>query len=376
MLSNTDSRLDGVQWLRAAAATMIVFLHAEAAVEMQAAAQGLHFRPITGVPFGSGVDLFFVISGFIIVFASERFFAARGGAREFLKRRICRIVPLYWFALSLKLALLAAGAAVGAATFPDLTAIITSFAFVPYDAMKFGPRYPFPFLDLGWTLNYEMLFYALFASVIWLPRLAASLTAVAVLLTGVLIVWVWQPENVPLWFWFQPIVLEFALGIGVALLHRRGVRLSRLSRAGLIGLGLAFWLCVDVTWFDTAAGPGWYGWTRLFVYGGGAALILAGVVLGATKARNPVLQSLSALGDSSYALYLLHPFILMVCRLVLKKLPLSEPMLWPAVVAIVLIAMLVAHRFHRSVEQRVVRALTHYRYHPGLPSEALGHQRS
>lgn len=357
MLARRDHRLDSVQILRALAALMIVFAHAEAFVTIQAEARGLSFRPLAGLPLGAGVDLFFVISGFIIVFASERFFATRGGAGEFLKRRLCRIVPLYWFATVLTLAMLWRAHAAGTGTAPSLAAIAASLAFVPYDAMGYGPRYPFPVMDLGWTLNYEMLFYALFALVIWMPRAAAGLATAAILLAGVLVVWMWPPESVPLWFWFQPIVLEFALGIGIALLFRRGVRLAAAPRAGLIVIGVSVWLCLDPTWFDPTVGPGQYGWPRLFIQGGGAALILAGAVLGATEFRSSALRSVSRLGDSSYALYLLHPFVIQLVRIALKPLPLSEAALWPLVGATVLAAIVVAHGFHRAVEKPFVDRL-------------------
>ena len=75
-----------------------------------------------------------------------------------MRRRLIRIVPLYWTALTLRVLVLTAGVLLGAKTFPYGTAIITSYLFIPYNAMGFGPRYPFPILDLGWTLNYEMFF--------------------------------------------------------------------------------------------------------------------------------------------------------------------------------------------------------------------------
>ena len=55
------------------------------------------------LPWGAGVDLFFVISGFIMVYPSNRLFAEPGGAKIFAWRRLSRIVPLYWCAMALLL---------------------------------------------------------------------------------------------------------------------------------------------------------------------------------------------------------------------------------------------------------------------------------
>lgn len=361
MRVETDVRLDTVQILRALAALMIVLVHVQALIGLQAQARGLPFTPVTALPFGAGVDLFFVISGFIIVFASERFFAAPGGGLAFFRRRVCRIVPLWWFALSLRIAALSAAGLAGVKALPSAEAIAASYAFIPYDAMGFGPRYPFPVLDLGWSLNYEMLFYVLFALAMWLPRLQASLAVVAVLLGGVTLVWLFPPQSVPLWFWFQPIVLDFAFGVGLALLFRHGVRLASAPRLLLAAAGLGLWLFVDVASFGADLGPGLYGWSRVLVYGGGAALIVAGAVLGRTEIRNAALARICALGDSSYALYLLHPFVILLARVALGPLPLTEAVLWPLVLVVTAAAVAAAEWFHRTVEKPTVDRLQRMR---------------
>ncbi|WP_425648562.1 acyltransferase family protein [Agrobacterium radiobacter] len=93
-------RLDVLQVMRAVAATMIVALHAD--VNWQFTLFPLHLLRL-----GGGVDLFFVISGFVIVYASRPYFAAPDGRSAFLLRRFLRIVPLYWFVLTLRLAMAA-----------------------------------------------------------------------------------------------------------------------------------------------------------------------------------------------------------------------------------------------------------------------------
>ena len=85
------TRLLSLQMLRAVAAAMIVVLHAESLVALYAEAHSYRFSPIEAFPLGAGVDLFFVISGFVIVYASSELFTVTGGVREFMSRRLIRI---------------------------------------------------------------------------------------------------------------------------------------------------------------------------------------------------------------------------------------------------------------------------------------------
>ena len=101
-----------------------------------------------------GVDIFFVISGFIMMYVTEN------NQKNFLIKRIIRIVPLYW--------ILTLGVFSIAIFYPDLlnntTAnfehLIKSLFFVPFDKNSSGH---FPILFLGWTLNFEIIFYILFS---------------------------------------------------------------------------------------------------------------------------------------------------------------------------------------------------------------------
>ncbi len=85
-----------LQVLRAIAALTVVFGHAQHDALVSAMRAGQEFTRNHALPWGAGVDLFFVISGFIMVHASERLFGREGAAREFALRRLIRIVPLYW----------------------------------------------------------------------------------------------------------------------------------------------------------------------------------------------------------------------------------------------------------------------------------------
>lgn len=132
-----SQRIDSIQLLRAVAAIAVVTQH----VPIPIFGDGLW-----------GVDLFFVISGFIMCHATAR------SGRNFFLKRIIRIVPLYWLGTLFIYAL--------ALTLPQLlnttTAnpvdLLKSLLFIPF--IKGG--IPVPIVFQGWTLNYEMFFYGLF----------------------------------------------------------------------------------------------------------------------------------------------------------------------------------------------------------------------
>jgi exopolysaccharide production protein ExoZ len=352
-----DDRLLALQALRAIAATMIVVLHAQGLVVLYAAAHSYRFSGIHVIPFGAGVDLFFVISGFVIVFASVKLMGVPGGRWDFARRRLIRIVPLYWTALSLRVIVLGVGVALGAKVFPTGMAIATSYFFIPYDSLGFGPDYPFPILDLGWTLNYEMFFYFLFACFIALRRDYAVLGFIACLSVGIFVATAFPPESVALRFWLQPIAMEFAFGALTAWLFLRGVRLNGLTRCVMLVAGLVLWLAVPVSRFADTSGPASYSWGRLMVWGTGAIVIVAAAAMGPMNFRSAWSRFVAHLGDSSYALYLLHPFVFLVVKAVLANVTVPQMFCWPLVIATVALAIVAADLFHRLAEVPVVTFL-------------------
>lgn len=333
-------RLDIVQVMRAVAAIMIVALHADVSWEFT-------LFPLHLLRLGGGVDLFFVISGFVIVYASRPYFAATGGRSAFLLRRFLRIVPLYWFALTLRLAVIAT--LLGAKAFPPLQAILTSYLFIPYDSMGYGDAYPFPIFDLGWTLNYEMFFYIVFAAFIFLPLERAVLTTAGVLFAAVMIGSTFD-LGLPFSFWFQPIILEFVAGMFLALLFLRGVRLPPLLGLATALCGLAIWMLTDLNSIGFQCDPGCYSFSRLLVFGGGAILLMAAATLTRNIALPRFAQPLAKLGDSSYALYLLHPFIFRGFKIALGGV--TFPPEWSNLVYLVIVVstVAIAHAFHLFVE--------------------------
>ena len=351
--------LVGVQILRAVAALMVVWHHARHESGLLAArGAGPDLDPATLLPWWGGVDLFFVISGLVIVLAGGRLSGQPGGRARFLAHRVARVAPLYWLVSAAYLALaLARPDLLGeaAALIGDPGALLAGFLFWPA-ARPDGTIQPV--YGLGWTLNYEAFFYVLFAAglgfgrrgaVAWLVLALAGLVAAGALVPGL---------PVPLRFWSNPIVLEFAAGAGLALAYRGGFRPAlpvrvALAALGILGLTLAARLLAGLGEAD--------GFLRPLLVGGPAVLLVAAVLgPGRNAARvaglpAPV-RALVALGDASYALYLVHPFALRLVREGLLRLGLA-PVLHPWGGMVLMLAGSVAASVlvHRLVERPLTR---------------------
>jgi len=346
-------QLHGIQVLRALAALMVAVHHVQSDAGVLAARAGTTFVPSHALPWTAGVDLFFVISGFIMVHASAGLFGRSDGARLFVARRIARIVPLYWLATTLFLAVLLASPALLNSAAPSLAQIAASYLFWPMAnaAGELQPVY-----SLGWTLNYEMLFYAVFAGALFAPpRLVVPL--VGAVLAGLIAAQALAgPLPLPFGFWGQPIILEFAAGMAVGLLRRHGLRLDGRLRWLLAAAGIAL--------FILAAGDAWAqtSWDAVALRGPGAFLLVTAAACGRDiTAPSALVRSLAGLGDASYALYLVHPFAMRALREVFARLAPSATGLFIvlALVAAVLAALAVHRWFERpmtGVLRRVLRA--------------------
>lgn len=280
-------RLHAIQYLRAIAALAVVYSHAT-----QGYAPYEAVLPYAGV---FGVDIFFVISGFIMVWI------ARDTDRPvaFFVNRVRRVVPLYWFfTLLLALIMLVLPSVMDNASL-EIGALVQSLLFFPHWSAT-HPGEPWPLLAPGWSLNYEMYFYLLFAASLFLRptwRVAFIIGMITLVYAAALAI---GGDSALSSFLLETIVFEFALGMLLALAFKRGLRLPPAAGWGMILLALA-WLLVDPQWI------------HILRYGIPALLIVAGCLyLNLGENKLGVL-----LGDSSYALYLSHIFVLGVLRKIL-----------------------------------------------------------
>jgi exopolysaccharide production protein ExoZ len=311
----------------------------------------------SALPWWAGVDVFFVISGFVIVHASAPLFGTPGGPARFLGRRLGRVVPLYWAATTLFLLVshAAPGAVHGADGGPGY--VLRSYLFIP---ARRPDGLVEPVFGLGWTLDFEMLFYVVLAPLLRLPR-ALAVAAATGLLGGLVAAGAAGLVGGVVWgTWASPIVGEFCAGMLVALGAERA-RLGRPARAALVVLAVAI----------LAAAPA--AWPRPLAAGGPAVLLLLAAISGGGASAHPGFERVGLervgerWGDASYALYLSHPFVMRPATLVWRH-------LWPhlgrggdaasllcaavELAAAQAVALLLHRRVERPLARRIRRAGT------------------
>jgi peptidoglycan/LPS O-acetylase OafA/YrhL len=314
------TRIGAVQALRAFAALSVAILHVlHDAIPLDPTGHIEQWH--NALPWESGVDLFFVISGFVMVYASADLFGRLGSPATFMARRIIRIVPLYWAATTLFL--VAALAAPGSVTQDDLSLshVLTSYAFLPSRRSDGSIQ---PIYSLGWTLNYEMFFYVVFAACIVLRRRFA-VAAVALLLGAAMALHrLVPPQATALLFWTDGRLLEFLLGMAVAV-----VAASRVALPAFIRMGLALTALIVLVVMHRSGIPSAPATTGALM-----SLLVATAVLG-RPVRVP--GALLLLGEASYALYLVHPFAMRPVVLIWQHFHLIGPILASAYAVTVLL---------------------------------------
>lgn len=305
-------RLDSIQVLRAIAALLVVFCHAATEVGGGHAALAPQLWPLVNAKGQFGVDIFFVVSGFVMMYIVSGRRLGRETATWFISDRIVRVVPLYWMATLLSIAIGLLLPALKHKNFYPLTYVLRSLFFVPSSNPVTGA--PEPVLGLGWTLNFEMFFYVVLSIVLLLGIRRVYLAMAGIFVTLVALgAWL-KPEYLVLRGWTHTIILEFVFGVLFAQLRVSGFRIGVPAQIALIVAGVAGWMLMGLP----AEGPFDM---RGLVWGPPAAAIFAGVVLGRREIAYPKLLML--IGDASYSLYLTHLFIMRASSLVVNQLPVS-----------------------------------------------------
>ena len=283
----------GIQALRAIAAFVVVFGHS-----MNFLQRGNVALPalILGFQGAVGVDLFFVISGFVMTISTDRLLKEERPVQIFLWRRFLRIAPLYWLLTVIRLAGLALFPQIGVQRRPLFWNSVASFLFLP-SMNRLGEIRPV--ITLGWTLNFEMVFYLLFACALVLRQRFLLLLLPLIVALGAL--GFARTEAWPtLTAAADPIVLEFAAGVLIA----AGVRRGWYPRGLLAGLCLCLgsagliWIRAD---FPLAERPVFWGIP--------AALVVLGAVGLESVVHRCLPRWVLLLGSASYSIYLIQVFV-------------------------------------------------------------------
>jgi exopolysaccharide production protein ExoZ len=271
LMTDTHTRFSSIQSLRGIAALMVMIFH-------------LNNNFTVGA---TGVEIFFVISGFIM-----GTIGLKEGAIDFLLKRTVRIIPLYWI---VTLAICALSLVPGAfSNFKfDWNTLSKSLFFIPYYDQT---GHIWPLVVQGWTLNLEIVFYLIFAIGLWTrrPFLACFVT---LSIMGLLSAASWRGA-IPN-FYFTTSWFEFLAGLALSQMWRFIPKWSSpaLIVVGITGLG-------TTQFFKFDAVP-----VQELFWGFCATSLVAGTVVVEQKIGWPtIMKPFERIGDWSFSLYLLHTF--------------------------------------------------------------------
>jgi len=351
-------KLMSIQAIRAVAALFILLIHTAMSINAGGSSYDGWFLIFSRIGF-FGVDIFFVVSGLVMVLTSHQYIGKPGSTKKFLIKRIFRIYSSYWIVLIALFALLSTGLLTIWRTDPIVS---SSILLAPLPQKQ-------QMLPVAWTLAFEVFFYLMFALAmlcgkrLFLPFLLTW--ASIVIICNIFFIDRSQPQEfVPLYifFYLSPLQLEFIGGCLVGLLVKnRYFPLPLKSPWLIVGILLLFILVNLTSWFSNWGN--WHGEFPRTIFYGTLSVILVYVAaqLEITKnLRFPAL--LNRIGDASYSLYLIHPIIILLSVEHIYT-PLLSPLESPLVdnvfigslLATIIIYSLIHYRF---IERPVLRLLT------------------
>ena len=337
--SPINHRYDGIQALRFLAALLVVITHATFYATERLG--GGEFVWNNG---GRGVDIFFIISGVVMVISSRRLIENKDGWKLFVTKRLQRIVPLYWGATTFKVVtvLLMSGLVLHANL--DWWNIFKSYLFIP---SKNIDGEIVPFLGVGWTLVFEMFFYLVFAAALFFRKNIYTFVGAVLLVFSAASLFRGETYS-PWWFLMDSVILEFYMGmvLGYFTLKRRFWP-SQLSVVACL-LALAYSLLSA----DLLQLP------RFIEAGIPAAIIVWSTISLEKHLHGRIPGAVMFFGSASYALYLFHPLIAPLAPTILKKLSIVNFPL--SVLCSLAIAMVAAAAIHQWIEKPFNNIILNY----------------
>jgi len=308
-------QIEGLQIWRAIAVSLVAALHV---MQISGASSS-----VAMVRFGNlgmfGVDIFFVISGFILGLTALR--ASSGEPRfeslNFIARRILRIFPLYWIVLLFPLTRWLRSNEMSAFSFLDSCFLLP------------GLSYPHIYLVIGlaWTLIFEMVFYYVMTVFLRITIRHAVRNTIAALILFVVVGQFLGISRPGLVIVMNPILLEFVMGNITAIMFQRFGRHRTAGVAilvvGILAAGLlTFYVRTNVAVEQNVLG-GANLLPRVGTWGIAAWLLVSGVVFWGPRVRSGLGKLLVAVGDGSYSIYLTSAISTEMIARLMARIPLA-----------------------------------------------------
>ena len=366
-ISNLPQKLESIQGLRGIAALLVLLFHMAEFQRQMARGNAEDIALVSGIwdTGWAGVDLFFVISGFIMVYVTRNTGGTLKDIRRFITSRITRIYPLWWVCAGIMT--LYFWVTYGMPAAPDRVADSSEAVAYALKSFILIPQQSEPILGLGWTLIHEMFFYMVFAGLLFLPRkhlpVAFMIWAVLTLIGAQFVEVALFGRNIAE-LAASPLSLEFIAG-GMAGYVVSKNRIFKPRAFFILGLFMA---CLGFLFFPTD-GDSSNTILRVAIFTVPFICLTYGWVGCEIKKSWKTPIWLSTLGDWSYSLYLTHYIVLVTLRRIYRAifpegLWVGAPGMWDNLVFAVLalaLSIITASIFYTFIERPSLKFFKKYR---------------
>jgi len=302
----------------------------------------------------SGVQFFFVLSGFVILLAHESDIGKPAQLGSFLSKRFRRVYPPLWIVLLLVIPIFFLHPSFGIGDERKFATIVGAFLIAPIGSNSL--------LAPEWTLRHEIVFYGVFALLLWRRRAGYLVLGLWLLACAVVPFLHPDPTGLPAFF-FASNHLLFGFGMLVCVIFRRVV----------LGVGVT-WLCAAAgillyaaAWAAEAYRPALLWNDPAVLFGFAAALAILGLISLERAGHLSFPWALTYLGEASYAVYLIHyPVISLMCKVVARNRLWAHGALCFLTVSVAALA--VGILFHALLEKPVTAYLSGHRKLGTIPT--------
>lgn len=312
-----QKNLQVIQLLRGVACILVVLMHITITFS-----QTYHL-PFLGNIFkfgGAGVDIFFVLSGFIITYSNKQYITKATSIGKFLKKRMIRIFPIYWIIISLLLVFQLLLPSFYRTHFQLTTSnIFNTYFLLPNHEMING---------VSWSLTNEMFFYVLFTLALLIPSKKFILLLLFVYLAFLIVLpavsfTTAHEANGFTQLLIFPMNIEFLLGVLVVFFlenfPKKWCFPFLITGVGYFIFSTVFYTEI-LNFFNS-------GYSRVIMFGLPAFLIILSLVKYELSANIKVNNLFLKTGDASYSIYLFHLPVVVAFFKIMVKLPLTNHLL-------------------------------------------------
>lgn len=333
-----EQRFDSIQALRGISALFIILEH---------------IRFLNCGAFG--VDIFFAISGFMIMFSTHK------NTKHFLRKRLIRILPLYYLMTIGTFGLLLLFPSMFEQSTANPVYLIKSLLFIPF---HIGNGIIQPLMRIGWTINCEIFFYLLFAVSMRISHryrglICSGFLATLVLLAKTLPYFIPVPLPAPLQFYGDYIMLEFVLGIISYYVAWSLYNLYENERIPQVVSPICLTLAIGIFTVLVFTKPtiNILSFRRFFLWGIPAMILVLSVFLAGLWMKMPKWSVF--LGNMSFSIYLIHYYPVMLLDRKVFDFSTYTPITLLGVLLSIVICLLLAWISFCLIEQKLSKYLLH-----------------